>query len=339
MFRPKISVLMPVYNGEPFLKESIESILDQTFKDFEFIIIDDGSTDNTFHIIIQYAKIDNRIKLFQNKENKKIVYTLNNGLINAASNIIARMDCGDIALANRLEKQYNFLNENRECILVGSQVYFKNLAGEIIHKTNYPCDDKSIRKELFFRNNIIMHPAAMFRRVNNVIYRDFAYLSEDYDLWLRLSHLGRIAIINEYLMIIRINPYGISFSNRIEQIRVTEQIHQLLIERLKFNKELSVFTNHTIRNRNISYGKSKIKICIENLYQKNLKKIITLKKGTLRWIFLTALTHILYPQIIKYKVSILLGKWIFNFGKEGIFIKFLDINPIGFEKSAKLDQI
>ena len=216
MFRPKISVLMPVYNGEPFLKESIESIVAQTFKDFEFIIIDDGSTDSTFDIMMQYAKIDNRIKVFRNKENKKIVYTLNNGLINAASNIIARMDCGDIALANRLEKQYNFLNENREFILVSSQVYFKNLAGEIIHKSNYPCDDKSIRKELFFRNNIIMHPAAMFRRVNNVIYRDFAYPSEDYDLWLRLSHLGRIAIINEYLMIIRLNPGGITFTNRIE---------------------------------------------------------------------------------------------------------------------------
>jgi glycosyltransferase involved in cell wall biosynthesis len=106
----KISILMPVYNGEKYLREAIDSILNQTFTDFEFLIVDDGSTDNSVEIINSYQ--NSRINLVKNDKNEGLVYTLNRGLSLAKGEYIARMDCDDISLPERLKKQIDFLDSN-----------------------------------------------------------------------------------------------------------------------------------------------------------------------------------------------------------------------------------
>ena len=109
MNNPAISVIMTAYNTEKYIKEAIESILNQTFKDFEFIIVDDGSTDNTRLIIEEYAKKDRRIKILYNKKNLGIVKSLNKAIAIAKGKYIARMDSDDVSKLNRLEKQFVFM--------------------------------------------------------------------------------------------------------------------------------------------------------------------------------------------------------------------------------------
>src|SRR5580698_9685158 len=107
---PKVTVLMPVYNGEKYIKEALESILQQTFIDFEFLIINDGSTDNSVSIIKSFN--DNRIRLIHNEKNSGLVYSLNKGIGLSNGEYIARMDCDDVSIPERLEKQVGFLNSN-----------------------------------------------------------------------------------------------------------------------------------------------------------------------------------------------------------------------------------
>ena len=120
MMRPLITVLMPVFNAEKFLNIAINSVLDQTFSSFEFLIIDDGSTDNSVQIIRSYS--DDRIRLIQNKTNEGISASLNKGVLLSTTELIARMDADDICYPERLEKQYNFFLNNTDCTLLSTSV-------------------------------------------------------------------------------------------------------------------------------------------------------------------------------------------------------------------------
>lgn len=208
------------------------------------------------------------------KKNSKIVYSLNKALTNARSNIIARMDSEDISLENRLEEQFNFLTKNNDVVCVGTQVYFINQKGVIRSKSNFPTDDYSIRKELFLKNNIIIHPTVMFRWSRDLFYREFAYPTEDYYLWLRMAQQG----LNEYLLMCRLSPNGISFSNRSLQVKKVDEIHHLLLERLEFNNEVS---NHNKFKKNLSNKRS-----YDSLFQKSTSKVIFHKRKNLKWLFL-----------------------------------------------------
>ena len=119
---PKISVLMCVYNDEDWLKNSIDSIVNQTFTDFEFVIVNDGSTDNSLEIINSYS--DDRIRIINNEENLGLPKSLNRGLNLCKSELIARMDADDISMNNRLEKQYKYLKKNKEIALIGGQAEY-----------------------------------------------------------------------------------------------------------------------------------------------------------------------------------------------------------------------
>lgn len=235
----KLSVLMPVFNGSRFhLRESIESILNQEFSEFEFIIIDDGSTDDTCSIINYYQKLDDRIRLISNEANKGIVQSLNAGLSVATSGVIARMDCGDVALPERLKEQFNYLLTNRDTVLVSSNVIWVDEAGSIITVTKYPEDDYKIRLRLISKDNVLLHPAVMFRKLDGVAYRDKA-CAEDYDLWLRLSLLGNLHIIKKPLIRIQLNPSGTTYSKKIMQVKTVDNIHKEFISSLIANKKYS----------------------------------------------------------------------------------------------------
>ena len=161
MGNPKVTVLMPVYNGEIYLAEAIESILNQTFADFEFLIIDDGSTDNTWGILSSYN--DNRIRLTRNPKNVGLIESLNNALTLAIGHYIARIDADDISLPKRLEKQKEFLDKNLEIALVGSWVEIIDRQGKRIGYQKFLWDDSLIRWQLLFKTTFA-HSAIMARR-------------------------------------------------------------------------------------------------------------------------------------------------------------------------------
>jgi glycosyltransferase involved in cell wall biosynthesis len=296
----KLSVIMPVYNGESFLKETIESVLNQTFTDFEFIIIDDGSTDKTSEILNEYAKKDNRIRIFRNEQNKRIVYCLNKGLDNASARIIARMDCDDICMPDRFEKQYKFLISNPDIVLVGSQVEFVNIDGKLLYKSLFPTDDYNIRKELFLKKNVIIHPSVMFKWDGELYYREFAYPAEDYDMWLRMAQKGRVAILNDYLLKVRLNPEGTTFSKKILQDKTVDLINKLFKERLNYGEEKILPKNESKETDNTKH--------LSNFYRLLTTKIIKHKRGSFKWVVFALLFHILFPNNLLRKLEYYIKK-------------------------------
>src|SRR3990167_9325600 len=155
---PLVTVLMPVYNGKKYLKEAIESVLNQTFRDFEFLIIDDGSTDKSAEIIKSFN--DARIRLERNVTNLGLIKTLNNGLTLSRGKYIARMDCDDISLPKRLSVQVNFMEKHPEIGICGSWVKVMGLKQEFVNR--YPQKHEETRAYLLL--NYRMHPESVSKK-------------------------------------------------------------------------------------------------------------------------------------------------------------------------------
>lgn len=192
---PVISVLMPVYNAENYIKDAVESILNQTLTDFEFIIINDGSTDGTLAILESYAKLDGRICLIS-RENKGLIDTLNEGITLVKSPLIARMDADDIALPSRFEEQFNYLTSHPDVICVGGASIIIDEESRELNLLLLPVSDDEIQNKALLGHCPINHPAAMFstqaiKSLNG--YRKDFYPSEDLDLWLRMGEIGKLA--------------------------------------------------------------------------------------------------------------------------------------------------
>lgn len=186
MNEPLVSVLMSVYNGERYLREAIESILAQTFTDFEFLIINDGSTDGSLDIILSYT--DTRIRLIDNAENIGLTKSLNKGISLARGKYIARMDADDISLVERLEKQVRFLEVEKEYVIIGTGAYLIDDSGDEIGKLDRPFTYDEILGHIFFFNPVI-HPSVMFHR--EIIIKIGCYdtsipKAQDYELWFRI---------------------------------------------------------------------------------------------------------------------------------------------------------
>ena len=200
---------MSVYNGERFLRNAIKSILKQTFYDFEFIIVDDGSTDNSFEIIRSY--LDPRIRFMKNDTNIGLSRSLNKGLALSTGQYIARMDCDDISLPQRLEKQTNYLDLHPEIGICGSWIKLLDSTGETVWKV--PSEDPQIRCQNLFTTSIA-HPTAMMRKCllvqNNLRYDESFEYAMDYDFWVRSSEVTRLANLEEVLLLYRIHSDRIS---------------------------------------------------------------------------------------------------------------------------------
>ena len=185
---PKVSVLMPNYNGEKYLIEAIESILSQSFTNFEFIIIDDGSSDDSWKMIQNYAKKDKRIVAVKNKKNLKICKTLNKWITLAKWEYIARMDSDDISMLDRFEKQVKFLDDNPDVWIVGWTMDMIDESWSTYSKREYNLTDSEIRSKLF-RYSPFCHPVVMIRKSTldkSGWYDNQLVYSEDYDLYFRL---------------------------------------------------------------------------------------------------------------------------------------------------------
>jgi glycosyltransferase involved in cell wall biosynthesis len=212
---PGISVLMPVYNAERYVGEAVKSILKQTYTDFEFIIINDGSTDRSLQILQHYAQQDNRIHLIS-RENCGLVKTLNEGLALAKSPLLARMDADDVAYPDRFILQKQFLDQNPNVVCLGGYFEIIDEAGRALTLLKVPLDDKTIQDLALKGHSAIVHPAAMLR-LSAVThaggYREAFKAAEDLDLWLRLGEIGQLANIPSPVLHYRFLSSSVSGQN------------------------------------------------------------------------------------------------------------------------------
>lgn len=226
--QPKVSVVMSVYNGTPYLHESVEGILNQTFKDFEFIIIDDGSTDNTWEILSECASRDQRIKLSKNEENIGLTKSLNKGLKLARGEYVARQDADDVSLPERFEFQTRFLDDRLEVGAIGTSAQVIDEQGIFLRQSNVLIEHESMQACLLVNNyNCLYHSSMMVRRslVQAVGgYREDLRYAQDYDLWLRLSGVTRIENLPDILICVRRSTTNITKKHRQEQLLTAYEI-------------------------------------------------------------------------------------------------------------------
>ncbi|MGH7848147.1 MAG: glycosyltransferase family 2 protein [Candidatus Binatia bacterium] len=239
MNSPKVSVLMPVYNGEHYLREAVESILTQTFADFEFIVINDGSTDKTAEILREYR--DPRIVALKHENNRGIVAALNYGLEVASGEFVARHDADDVSLPDRLRSQAAFINDHPEVVVLGSAYAVINEEGQQMLIARPPVTDTGIRWQMLF-HNAFCHGAVMVRRQllrqRGLSYDPAARHAEDYDFWSKVLAFGAGRNLDEPLVKHRLHSARIGSVAAAEQQRAADAIAEKNIH------SLGVFVAH-----------------------------------------------------------------------------------------------
>jgi len=211
---PRVSVLMTVYNGAMFLRESIDSILAQTFPDWELIAVDDGSTDASPLILADYS--DSRVRVFPLAKNIGRTPALRYAFDNARGEYIAVLDQDDISHPARLERQVKYLEEHRDCVLVGSWAEHIDEEGQVFAWFSPPTDQNEIIDFLGYRNPFV-HSSVMYQKEAALVvggYPSEIVYAQDYGLILKLAQKGKIAIINEYLCKFRVLRGSMSNASR-----------------------------------------------------------------------------------------------------------------------------
>ena len=276
-----ITVLMPVYNAEEFLKDTMDSILNQTYKDFEFLIINDGSSDSSVKIIESYG--DDRIRLVHNEENMGLIKTLNKGIELARGKYIARMDADDIAELNRLEVQVEYMEKNENIALVGSNgTMFLSKKPMVKKPTNFPTDYEEIRCKLLFESTF-MHPAVMMRKeiliANHYRYRMEYKATEDYGLWVEIARKHRVANIPDRLLNYRIVSSSITnqaLKNMNERMKIMKRIYSVALDDLGADyseEELNIHAEIALSStlKHFKYTKKSVGQWLEKLMKINEK--------------------------------------------------------------------
>ncbi len=229
-----VAILMPVYNSEKYLKQAIESILNQTFREFVFYIYNDGSTDDSEKIILSCN--DSRIKYINNEVNKGLIYTLNKGIETVEADYLIRMDADDISHPSRIETQINFMNAHPQVIVSGCQAkYF----GASSAKTNYPLTNKAIKAHLLF-SNVMIHPSVIIRlkRIKEKALNynpDFLH-SEDYEFWWKCSKHGELGNVDEVLLNYRLEGQNITTLNWHTRNERLKKVFGLFLSDLKIEQ-------------------------------------------------------------------------------------------------------
>lgn len=245
-----ISIVLPVYRGAAYLKDAIKSILNQTFTDFELIIVNDASPDDSEEVIRLFT--DARIKYIKNPVNLGLVGALNVGLDHCAGKYVARMDQDDISFPNRLKQQFEFMESHSDVIVCGMQI--RILGTNTIQY--YPLTDEGIRVALLF-GAPFAHPVVMMRRAvldnNNLRYEEFFKHAEDYGFWVKLSKYGKLVNLPEVGLDYRLHQqqYTKVFleENKKSDINIREAY--LRANNVKLNdEELSLY--HKVANRDIN---------------------------------------------------------------------------------------
>ncbi len=302
---PRVTVLMSVYNGERYISEAVDSILGQTLTDFEFLIIDDASTDRTPEILRSYD--DPRIRVVTNEENLGLTKSLNKGLTLARGEYIARMDADDVSYPYRLQVQHEFMTQHPRAGIIGSWAEYIDRKGEIVHRYEAPGSPEENYFYLHFRNCIV-HSSVMFRKdviIPNSGYDESIDKAQDFELWNRLSKITDIYQIPEFLVQWRtensVDPKKIEAQNktweqilrkeywRLTQMNIDESILETIMfpphptdvqslrrysfqEYIKSIKALRLFHHQIIKNAPVTLNRKPL----ENLCKKQLSYYIVL---------------------------------------------------------------
>jgi len=234
-----VSVILPVFNGSQYIAEAINSVLEQTHKNFELIVLDDGSTDDTLALVSTFK--DNRISVHTESSNKGIVYQLNKGLALAKGDMIARMDADDICYPNRFQKQIEFLLNHPRIQVLGSQA---EKFGDTSTITNYPTTPGSINYLLNYYCPVL-HPSVMMRsslfKEKKFYYKNIPY-AEDYQLWIDISDGTNIANQPDVLIKYRIH------NRQTNRLKLSEQYGGALRARAEKLSKTFYFTSQAFQN-------------------------------------------------------------------------------------------
>jgi len=326
MNNPKISVIMPVYNAEKFLREAIDSILNQTFKDFEFLIINDASTDRSNKIILSY--IDPRIRFLENDKNLGSAETRNKGLKIAKGNLIALMDADDISMPNRFELQYEKMQKDKKIIVLASIYNVMDEHGKFLYTEKHALSSEEIYYTLQFRN-CLGQSTIMFRK--EIILKKFKgydgnHEAEDYNLWLKASSNYKISKINTCLLHLRTSRSSrMGTSNRLDDdamLLAKRNLEVLTGTKIKLNTLQILRRNFTAfrSSSSIKFSKEEIREAIMFLNKVNnkilthhstflnsfiLRKITTKKLNLLKFdLFLAELFDIKFGFMLKFLFKI-----------------------------------
>jgi glycosyltransferase involved in cell wall biosynthesis len=302
---PYISVILPVYNAEKFIYEAVCSVLEQTYTNFELLIINDGSSDGTADILNELAVKDSRIKLFHH-ENQGIIKALNFGLNQSKGQYIARMDADDISYPKRFEKQIKFLHKHPDIVLCGTQVKYIGCRHGF---SDMPCNVEDSKAQLLF-STPVFHPTVMFRNVPLEYNMNYLH-SEDYKYWSDISSFGSVSNINEVLLEYRVHYNQISKLKNIDQLSQQLRISHENLKKLHYSekdgaciddRQYCTILMELISNKKLRGNPNRIGMCLyynlaffglrgSLIYFKfsiknhnfNLIKVITFMLRTLKW--------------------------------------------------------
>lgn len=254
---PRVSVLMSVHNGLRFLPEALDSILSQGFSDFEFIIVDDTSSDGSLALLEQYAARDARIRLVSNEKNLGLTASLNRGVELARGEYVARMDADDISLPGRFEKQVAFLDAHPEAWALGGQIQFIDESGTVRPAHVYPTDSFHLGWNMLLNGPTLSHPAAMLRRDRLAQAGNYPHecrLAQDAALWRRFLILSdrSLANLSDPVLLYRLHPGSQSALSRSGQVETVVLYQKLLFEHLlgrEVDLHLAAIINFPSRTR------------------------------------------------------------------------------------------
>jgi len=285
MDEPKITVMMPCFNAEYFISDAIQSVLVQSFRDFEFLIINDGSTDRTRELIKSFK--DERIVVIDQK-NQGVAVALNNGLKHARAPYIARFDADDICFANRLEKQYRFMISNPDCIIAGSGADYIDNSGNYIftHLPQFTTHDEI--QQLHYNLCPFIHASVIYKKdlISRIGYNKNAHSFEDHLLWLQAKGMGKMYNMREPLISVRLNPGSLTMDERKRSKEFHRIKNKALLEK-NINSEdgdrlMAIISNqNSSKNKEGAYYSLLAKKFLWNNYdplkaRTNMKKAITL---------------------------------------------------------------
>jgi glycosyltransferase involved in cell wall biosynthesis len=230
---PRVSVVIPIFRGEQYFNEALESILLQSFTDFECIIVCDEPTPTTRQLLSQYQSEDARVSVIYHDERIGLIASLNLGCRESRGEYIARMDADDIAEPERFARQVQYLDHHPKVGVVGTQALLIDEEGTVIRSVTLPTEPVVIRWHMLFEN-CLFHPSVMIRK--EVLdeagsYNEKATTIEDFDLWSRIQRIADLANLSEPLLRYRVNPGSITFNNLQNQKTTTAEIQFAEIER------------------------------------------------------------------------------------------------------------
>lgn len=279
MTSPLVTVFIPLYNCEVYIRETLESIINQTYSNLEILIVDDGSTDDSIEIVKSYK--DSRIRLLQNGENKGIPFARNVGLDEAKGKYLAIMDSDDIAYLNRIKKQVNYMEENHHIDAIGS--YYK-MFGSRINKSVKPTFilPEEIKAGLLF-SCPIGNPTSLVRletiKRNNISYNLDCFVAQDYDFWVQVAKVGNLAIVPEVLLKYRTGHLNITkkttTSKYVKRKKVIDSIHEDMLNFYDFHfteEEIGIYNEFFNENPQDTISESTIagiKKVIDKMLEQN----------------------------------------------------------------------